>query len=455
MLEIFNLPTLLRLFLFASMTLILLILTILIICRFLAKNKNVSLILYLSGLFISLLMMIISRTPLYDGIKETTFYILNCAFLFPIAISIILFCNSKKITYIIDFIFLTLNLPFFAFLSIWKYIYITSIYYYLMRILVECFKFYHEFRGQPGIYMIKEALDTLKRGIIFANDNGQINFINKSMDNYLKMLNVDQHNRVNKIIEILSNHQNVKRVLNNNSIIIEIDDISLNFQFVKNSLNNRYSQIICTDVTEKERVSIQLENTKNELMSIQNDLNQTLSQIDEIEKNKEILRIKGNLHDIMSQRLSILHCYIIENKYDDIKQIKQLISSMLTEMYNNDENNDKEKRLIDLVKSYNLVNVKLKIDGELPQDVLKSDFILKAIRECTTNAIKHGNATLVNVSIKNFKNGSIRVAITNNGVTTKKIVANTGLSNIEYQLKQLNGKMTIATKPGFKISFKL
>ena len=42
-------------------------------------------------------------------------------------------------------------------------------------------------------------------------------------------------------------------------------------------------------------------------------------------KEKEILLLKGNLHDSMSQRLSILHCYIIENKGEDIKQIKNLM----------------------------------------------------------------------------------------------------------------------------------
>ncbi len=449
--EIYNLPTLLRLFLFVILSLILILILILIIYKLISKSKNINYIVYLCSIFISLLFLTITRIPLYDQFSELTFNILNYSLLFPMILTILMMIKTKKGIYFIDFILLFINLPFFSFLWIWKDIYTVSVCYCLIRLVLTYFDTFFISKKETGIYLIKDALDSLKYGIVFANKREQIIFINKAMKEYFELLQIKEHMRVNQIIYTLLHLNNPKRHLTRNSIIINVGEYSLNFQFKKNTNNKKYSQIICMDVTEEEKMIKELEETQNKLNLIQMDLQKTLLEIDQIEKEKEILRIKGNLHDTMSQRLSILHCYIIENKGGDIKQIKALISSMLPDMYNNGQITPIE-RLNQLINSFATINVSLKIDGQLPIETDKSDFALKIIRECTTNAVRHGGANIVHANIKKTK-GLYNISITNNGQGTTSIIEGNGLKNIRYQLSQLNGKMTIKSSPKFKIEF--
>lgn len=451
MLEIYNLPTLLRLFLFVLLSIILVILMILIVFKIISKSRDIKHISYLISLFISILFLTMTRIPLYDQFSLLTFHLFNSILILPIITDILMIIKKKTFIYILDLVFLILNLPFFSFLFFWEVINIVSVWYCFIRLIVASFDMFFVSKNESGIYLIKEALDTLKYGIVFANQRGQIIFINKSMKEYFRLLKIKEHLKVNQIFYLLLHIEKPTRHLASNSIIINVDQLSLNFQFKKNTNHKKYSQIICMDVTEEEKMIKELEETKNKLNLIQKDLQKTVMEIEDIEKEKEILRIKGNLHDTLSQRLSILHCYIIENKGEDIKQIKALISSMLSDMYNNGQVMPSE-RLHHLISSFSTINVQLKIDGQLPLDAVKSDFVLKVIRECTTNAVRHGKASIVHVVIKNNKE-NYTIVIANNGVGTPSIIEGNGLKSIRYQLLQLNGKMTIKSYPKFKIEF--
>ena len=453
---LFQLPALLRLFFFTIFTFLLIVLLILIFYKLFSKHKDVFLISYLLSLFFSILLLSISRTPIDRNISEIAFDLSNYSLFLPLLFSIILAFIQKRWFCLIDAVVIFFNLPFCSFISYWEYIYIGSVYYLLIRVMANAHNIYINSKKEPGIYMIKNALHCLEYGILLSNDSGQIIFINESMKKYLEMLDVTEHLKINDIVFHIVNGKYNKRVLSDYSLIVSVNEIAINFQFKKNDLNNNYSQIICVDITERENLLIELENVQHNIEKNNADLLKTLKAIEINEKNNEVLKIKGNIHDTLSQRLSILHCYMIENKIDNISQIKQLIITMLPDMYNdmyNDTKNNEYEKLKSLIDSFAIVNVSLKIKGELPKDFDKANFVIKTIRECSTNAVKHGNATEVCVDINNLDDGHYNILITNNGLTTNKIYENNGLKNIKYQLEKFNGKMKIETTPKFKISF--
>lgn len=448
--ELFNLPTLLRVFLFTAFTLVLAVLLLLIVYKFIAKKKDKLLITYFITLFLMILFVSISRTPLDDKITKFSFYMLNSFLLIPTTMAIILFIKRKTKWYLVDGILLFLNMPFWTFVPIYKYFYIISVYYLVVRVLLKAYDTYKQAKNEPGVYMIKEALDKIEHGILLANDSGQIIFINKAMKAYFEMLEISEHLRIKDIAEELFNSKYLNRSLTSTSIILKIKDKALNFQFKKNN-RNFYTQIVCLDITEKEKVVTELEKSQNDLKATKKELEHTLLAIEKNEKNNEILKMKGNIHDTLSQRLSILHCYMLANKVDNINQIKQLIISMLPDMYSKIDVSNQEK-LQQLINSFALINVSLKINGELPLDEEKASFALKIIRECSTNAVKHGNANEVIVNIEN-KDGQYNISITNNGSAANSVVASNGLKSIQYQLSKLNGSMNIISKPRFQIEF--
>ena len=351
-----------------------------------------------------------------------------------------------------DSIIFLINIPCLLTFTFWVNLYILSIGYLIIRSIILVINEFENRLYNPGVYIIKEALDTLNSGVIFANKNGQITYINNSMKIYLDELNIPQHNRINKIINQLSLLEIKDRKISKNDMIIYCNNKTLNFKYTKEFPSQSNIQLICNDISEEEKVFRELDETKNQLNMIQNDLKNTLQDINNIQKEKEILRLKGNIHDSMSQRLSILHCYIIENKTEDIKQIKQLINSMLNEMYDVSSSNI-SSRIDNIVNSFALINVSLNINGELPNSKKKADFIVKVIRECATNAVKHGQANEINVTITVKEDKMHHIIIDNNGLPIKNVVDGNGLKNIKYQLSQLNGSINIVSEPSFYIEF--
>lgn len=450
--HLYNLPTLLRLFLFGSLSLILTGLFVIITIMLINKNRKKLFVCYIISMTISILFISITRTPLISSLDKVLFYILNCVVLSPIVFSIMLLFSTKKKIYLLDSLAFIVNLPFFFILPFWVYVYIVSIGYLFIRALILVVNEYEYSLYNPGTYMIKDALDTLSSGVIFANKNGQITYINSSMKKYLDDLNIRQHNRINKILSQLSELENTDRKISKNDIIISCNDKTLNLKVKKDYSSQSILQVVCNDISEEEKVIKELEEATNQLNMIQKDLQNTLRDINNIQKEKEILRLKGNIHDSMSQRLSILHCYIIENKGEDIKQIKQLINSMLNEMYEVNEINT-SSRLDNLISSFALINVKLNINGKLPRSTKQADFTVKVIRECATNAVKHGQANEINVSIRLNDDKKYHIVIDNNGLPIKNIVEGNGLKSIKYQLSTLNGTMNIVSEPSFYIEF--
>ena len=95
----------------------------------------------------------------------------------------------------------------------------------------------------------------------------------------------------------------------------------------------------------------------------------------------------------------------------------------------------------------------MNINGELPNSKKKADFIVKVIRECATNAEKHGQANEINVTITVKEDKMHHIIIDNNGLPIKNVVDGNGLKNIKYQLSQLNGSINIVSEPSFYIEF--
>ena len=84
-----------------------------------------------------------------------------------------------------------------------------------------------------------------------------------------------------------------------------------------------------------------------------------------------------------------------------------------------------------------------KINISLPQ----AGILLSAIKECTTNAIKHGQATHLDILIDEH-DGQIHVTLTNNGSHTEDIKSGCGLAIMEERIKSIGGTMATESAPG-------
>ncbi len=261
----------------------------------------------------------------------------------------------------------------------------------------------------------------------------------------------------NKMYEIL-NKLNIKKDYITNIIKQSIDKIDKNY-CVK--LENKYyvfvvndNEIITFDITEEYKLHQKLneqnkklkENNKKILLSIDN--------IEELEKEKNLLKLKNKYHDILGQNLSILQQYLNRENIsqENFEEIKFMIQKMFIDIEDTDDTNI---NLENLIKIHKKNGTDIIIDGKLPQNKETAKVFFEIIREATTNAIRHAGSSKVFVNIKETLEETYMI-ITNDGRKPSEFITeNQGIKDMRRKVKKLGGMFYISTVPEFSVNISI
>ena len=434
--NIWSLPPSLRitLFIFLMISLAFLLFAIFYVV---VSNRHKVIIFYLISLFISTLLIAISRTKLMYDFNPFVCDYLSLINIVPFILTILVYLKNKSPFLFSDAIYLLINISLFSFIPYYSYIASISLLYLLIRSVMIFFKAYNDNLNYPGSSAIKYALDDLNVGVIFSNTFNQIIYINKAMLDVLFSINISNYEKVNVIYDKLL--KIATRKISELDFIISLNNLSYRFIITKD-----YKQITCFDVTYEEKLLLEEENNKAQLEKINFNLNKQLNKTDIIQKEKELLSIKGYIHDSLAQKLSVIHMFLLTDKSNDLKEIKK----MLLELNLSNE----FKTIDDLSYLTNLldgIGVKLNIVGKLPTDSNNKQLYLKVIKEGTTNAIRHGNAKEIDVLIKEDE-----LIISNDGVKKNNIVFGNGLTSIKIEAEHLGYILNISSLDKFILSIK-
>ena len=78
---------------------------------------------------------------------------------------------------------------------------------------------------------------------------------------------------------------------------------------------------------------------------------------------------------------------------------------------------------------------------------LQAGILLSAVKECATNAVKHGRATGADILIGEYR-GLLRLTFTDNGDGADGIKPGSGLSIMRERVKSVGGTLEIESAPG-------
>lgn len=261
----------------------------------------------------------------------------------------------------------------------------------------------------------------------------------------------------NKMYEILDK-LNIKKDYITNIIKQSIDKIDKNY-CVK--LENKYyvfvvndNEIITFDITEVYELHQKLneqnrkleENNKKILLSIDN--------IEELEKEKNLLKLKNKYHDILRQNLSILQQYLNRKNIsqENFEEIKFMIQKMFIDIEDTDDTNT---NLENLIKIHKKNGTDIIIDGKLPQNKKVAKVFFEIIREATTNAIRHAGSSKVFVNIKETLEETYMI-ITNDGRKSNEFITeNQGIKDMRRKVEKLGGMFYISTVPEFSVNISI
>ena len=425
------------------------LMTLTMLCEFFGKRKlKIDLFVSCRILVITLLVVwayIFYQISSVSLINEIVLKILAYYSVIVLIFEIALMFIHKKFLFLVDFPFLFMLMPFRKYLSTTLSIVfiIIAIFYYFTKSLCVFVSSFHRLKSNINYYSLKEALDGSKNGILFE-DKYDVIYENIAMRDLLDKLRINRKLSAKEIWGKLKEDKNNRNVDENN-ILVFIDNLVYSFSMVPNSTK---LQFVSFDITKEFQTTLKIKETNNELKTKQIEIVSMIDNIENIEKQNEIITLKSKLHDILGQRLFILHQILdtIDEKNFDIVEIKKLLSSMLLEVNNEDISN--VKNLQDsIVSSFDMIGFKIEFSGELPNDFKKSRAIVKIIRECATNAIRHANATKLFVKI--YEN---RVEISDNGkIQVQSFTEGTGIKGMRLTAQSFGGKINIENQGKFKI----
>ena len=311
-----------------------------------------------------------------------------------------------------------------------------GIIYEIISLIYMYFRYYK--KETITDFSIKKVIDECEFGILVLKGK-KAKLINNKMYEILDKLNIKK-DYITNIIK-----QSIDQLDKNYCVKVE----DKYYVFVVND-----NEIITFDITEVYELHQKLneqnrkleENNKKILLSIDN--------IEELEKEKNLLKLKNKYHDILGQNLSILQQYLNRKNIsqENFEEIKFMIQKMFIDIEDTDDTNT---NLENLIKIHKKNGTDIIIDGKLPQNKKVAKVFFEIIREATTNAIRHAGSSKVFVNIKETLEETYMI-ITNDGRKSNEFITeNQGIKDMRRKVEKLGGMFYISTVPEFSVNISI
>ena len=218
-----------------------------------------------------------------------------------------------------------------------------------------------------------------------------------------------------------------------------------------------FERIIGLDVTEYAHAHDRLAQANHLLELAGQELQAQIEEVKKVADNAAYLRMRARVHDVIGQRLSILHRYLEEGRLDDesLEQIDPLLRSIAADLRSGGDTEPAEQ-LGDIVHAFGLVSVQIDVEGALPEDARVAAAFLQIIREASTNATKHAQAHRVHVRLWQEGTDADAVAhmtISNDGSPAPvSYREGTGIPGMRHVAQDLGGSLEVHAAPPFTLT---
>lgn len=305
---------------------------------------------------------------------------------------------------------------------------------------------------------IKQAIDTLPGAICYFSPSGTVKLCNLQMHRLFRSL-------AQSDMQTLDELRNALHDCDEKTGVIKLSDERQTYLF-PNGKVWRYSQknvtvsdgivyteVIFSDVTEFYEKHLKLKEQTKQLEKISRDLKVLSDNVATMTKEKELLTAKTRLHDQMSAGIIAMR-QILQQKNmtqgtaDAVRMFQKAVST-----FKNDNEYPLERsELAEFMRDADVIGVKVELNGEMPQHPEQYRVFMIAVRECLTNSIRHADATVLTVDIKE-DDSAFSIRITNNGKPPKsEVTPKGGLLNLYSHIANLGGTMKIQSNPVFALT---
>ena len=312
---------------------------------------------------------------------------------------------------------------------------------------------YREKKHRLSPASVKEALDNLNMGLLFADETGKTVLVNKAMASLYSAITGNYPQTLQELTSGLSDPLgDAVELIDKDYGLYRFRDGSVwSFQTVSLSDSDLcgFTQTMALNMAELYEANRQLEAENESLRSAIARMRKMLDRVAERSKEQETLNLKMRIHNDIGASLVSLSRLMEENDLTDTEAQIEILENAASFFAGGAS--AQSETLEDVFRQAEKLGVRLEISEDVPPNPALESIIASAIKECVTNCARHARGK--NVSARITERGGIFTAtITNDGEPPRgPIKEGGGLSSLRKKIEGAGGKMYIETLPAFAL----
>ena len=361
------------------------------------------------------------------------------------------------------------------------YIYVYALLFWLVRSVLMNISRYRELSNGISALSVKNAIDSLGAGVMFCEDNGFVILSNTRMMGLMAAITGKVHRNGRYFYSLLTlgeidpgcrvtwlENQNVCLLPDGSAWMFTTTDMPIK--------NKKYVQLTATDVTERWKLTAELQPRNEELVLRQNLLNGTIANLNVLSRERETQKARMRTHDILGERLTILLRMVRGEQTPDYSLLRSLTRGLADELNVSGGAPSAVDDVDSLKQAFMSIGVDICVEGDIPADETKGRLAADIVREAVTNAVRHGYATKINVQISGVPGdigdsgssgstcspnspsspGVFILRITDNGQPpSAPVKEGGGISGMREKVKPYGGFVSVETSPAFMLEVNL
>lgn len=314
---------------------------------------------------------------------------------------------------------------------------------------------------------IMESMKSLPDGILCSDAYGDILFMNDKMRFCLRQLEMptdlsDANSLCGELISRGTRLNALKPDLGSMSTSIALSSTMVClFVFDETTIRNRkYQRVISYDITEKAKLAQKIEEANSRLEETAVEIVDSISVLRSIAETQAMLQMHSRVHDIIGQRLSIVHRLLESENYSDesILYMQPLLKGILKDLLPASTLSPEEDLSL-MRTTLGMAGVTLSFRGKLPDEESVAKAMVSIVREAATNAVRHAQALNIaaSVAIQAVDGGETgkaiaKLVITNDGLASKAIIREgSGIKGMRHAAERAGGRLRVISRPQFRV----
>lgn len=316
-------------------------------------------------------------------------------------------------------------------------------------------------RNQITRGSIRESADFLPAGLCFSWPDGQPLLVNRKMEELSHLLCGESLQNGEKFWknvckDDLGEKAYRSRLLDVPALVLP-DGTAWVFERQMIELEGKpLVQMTASNVTELYQLTRKVREENAVLRSMNARLKVYGRKVEDLARTQERLSMKVRIHDSIGQNLlATRHLLSQEDNMICRRSAEQILQkwrrsvAMLKQESEPEKPAGALKYLVDAARS---AGVNVKVDGEFPQTGAAAELIVAAGAEALTNAVRHGEAKTLWISVSQT-DLVYRVSFTNDGkVPAGALQEGGGLSGLRRRIEAAGGTMAINGKPEYMLT---